>query len=202
MVLFCDGLYTGDDDRAETQSDRAERLTREVLYDNVLALYQGHTEARKKKVADREKAKHEEEQLQIAGKSSRDAAMGRMAEHMHFSDVSDADVDSGENVKQKRARERRETRRMTNAVQKSRMMQNAFEPLCKVMRQSNKQNARAARQELKFRKKQARIDTKLTGIMCMIMGKDSLSAGTKQALCDLTKSDDDESDSSSESSES
>lgn len=156
----------------------------------------------KEKVDDREKAKHEEEQLQIAGKSSRDAAMGRMAEHMHFSDVSDADVDSGENVKQKRARERRETRRMTNAVQKSRMMQNAFEPLCKVMRQSNRQNARAARQELKFRKKQARIDTKLTGIMCMIMGKDSLSAGTKQALCDLTKSDDDESDSSSESSES
>ena len=124
---------------------------------------------------------------------------------MHFSDVSDADADSGGNQTQKRARERRETRRLASASRKAKVLQNAFEPLYKVMSKSNRQNALSARQELKFRKKQVRIDTKLAGIMCMIMGKDTLSAETKQALCDLTKDDDDdsgESDLSSESSES
>ena len=40
--------------------------------------------------------------------------------------------------------------------------------------------------ELRFRKKQARIDNKLTSLMCMIMGKDTLNAQQNQSIFDLT----------------
>lgn len=49
------GAGDDDDDQLETVSARTQRLALESLYDDVLELYLGHQEDRKKKVEGREK---------------------------------------------------------------------------------------------------------------------------------------------------
>ena len=175
----------GHDDQLETASSRSQRLALESLYDDVLELYLCHQEDKKKKAEGREKDKQLQIDLAAAGKPSREAAMGKMAEHMHFNDV--ADTDSDEPSAQKRARIRRDQRRVQADKRKSQIFIDAFDPLCRVIGDANTKNAKAIQNELDFRRKQAKVDTKLTSIMCMIMGKDVLTDQQKQELFDLTK---------------
>ena len=69
--------------------------------------------------------------LTTAGAPSRKEAMGNMAEHIHFDEVGTDSVDDA----QERARKRREERKRKNASRKSQVLKDAFEPICKVMRQ-------------------------------------------------------------------
>lgn len=63
-----------------------------------------------------------------------------------------------------------------------------------------RQDRKQARRELKFRRSQARIDNKLTGIMCAVLGQDTLTPQQKQSLFDFTNEPIElDSDSSSES---
>lgn len=158
----------------------------------MLELYEGHIEAKKKKALENEKNQQMQIDLAKAGKPSRQAAMGKMSEHLQFEDVNEESA-------QERARRKRDERKREAAKRKSKTLQDAFEPLCKVMRRTNKDNRRAQRKELKFRRKQCRVETQLSSIMCLMMGKDTITPETKKGLCDLTKIIGDDSDSSTSS---
>ena len=174
-----------DNDKVETVVDRDRRLQNESLYDQALELYESHQEGKKKKAVDREKDRQLQIDLAAVGKPSRDAAMGKMAEHIHFEEVTNTDS-SDESCAQKRARQRRDDRRTRADKRKSQIFVDAFAPLCKVMRETNAQNEQSWREDLKFRRKQSKIDNKLTAIMCMMMGKDYLTDQQKKGLFDLT----------------
>ena len=85
-------------------------MEREALYDQVLELYEGHIQAKKKKSDEKEKAAQLEKELSTAGAASRNAAMGNMATYMHF-DEDETDSSDLTDSAQQRARKRREERR-------------------------------------------------------------------------------------------
>lgn len=100
------------------------------MYDSALALYLQHQEGKQKRAIDKQKEIKEEANLVRAGRPSMAAAMGNMAQLMHFEEV---DGDAGEDSAQERSRKRREKRRRENASRKSQVLRGAFEPLVKVM---------------------------------------------------------------------
>lgn len=119
----------------ETESARRERLERETLYDDALALYTQYQEVKKKRAEDIQQQKDEETALEIAGRPSMNAAMANMSNHMHFDeDAETGPDDSFETKAQKRARERRDDRRQTRKKRKAEEIQAAFEPLCEVLK--------------------------------------------------------------------
>ena len=194
---------TGDGERAgatETESARRERLDQETLYDDALALYTQHQEFKKKRAEEVRQQKDEEAALITAGRPSTNAAMANMSNHMHFDEIgTETDNETNETTPQRRARERRENRRASQNKRKAEVIQEVFRPLVEVLQDQNKHDRKQARRELKFRRSQARIDNKLTGIMCAVLGKDTLTTDQKRRLFDFTNDVESDSEPSSES---